>query len=114
MTSVDELTPEDAFEFGLQGVGDNKLVVTGLVNLAIDGGYTGDAYTFAGPPDTVASPIQLGFKKGDKLKLEGPVGGESNDGRELTLVDPATIEVFEELVTPDVTLYTFQAIRRRA
>jgi hypothetical protein len=89
----------------------NKLVVTGASALAISGAYTGAPYVMNGPA-AISPPAQLGFKPGDKLKLQGAVGTEPNHGRELTLSDPATITVFETLVFPDANEYEFTVYRR--
>lgn len=113
-SSVEDLVPMESSSCGMSGNPSvsNKLTVTSSSSLAIVGGYAGLSYTFAGPADISSVPKQLGFKKGDKLKLKGPAGTESNHGREVTFEDPASISVMEVLVTPDATEYEFTALRR--
>ena len=91
--------------------GNNLRVLTDA-NLEIDPAFIGDPYTFEGPADNASSPKKLGFKKGDKIQLIGPVGGEPHDGKILTFRDPATISVYEDLDPSDTTLYQFRAFRR--
>lgn len=112
--NVDELEPAESSIVGMVSnpAVNNKLSVQTSSNLELSGTYTGPAYTLAGPADTSSSPVKLGFKKGDKIRLKGPVGGELNDGKELTLEDPATFTVMETLATPDATLYDFTVLRR--
>lgn len=117
---LDDLSPIDLAQVAL--VGDdlivngllNRLTVVSATNLAIDPAYTGTLYTFAGPPNPLSSPVQLGFNPGDKILLtqaDGqPVG--PNDGREFTLLDPNLLTVLETLVSPDSTSYKFYATRK--
>lgn len=91
---------------------NNKLAIAGASSLTISLSYTGTPYTLEGPASVSASPVQLGFKRGDKLKLKGAAGTEPNHGRELTLSDPATIAVFETLSLPDANEYEYTVFRR--
>ena len=111
---ITELRPQEATAIGFAGdpAVSNKLRALGVANLETVPGYSGAAYTFEGPPDPGASPIQLGFRKGDKIRLRGPVGGEPNDAREVTLLNPATKAILEPLILPDTTEYEFTVLRR--
>jgi hypothetical protein len=97
---------EPAFS-GDAGV-NNELGVLGANQLGINGAYSGTAYTFAGPADPGAAPVQLGFEYGDLIRLSG---GGVNDGAELTINDPSTLTVLETLTTPDATYYSFDVRR---
>jgi hypothetical protein len=110
----EDLSPAEAVEVGMVGdpAQSNKLAIASASSLSISGSYSGTAYTLAGPADTGASPVQLGFKQGDKLRLRGSVGTELNHGRELTLVNPAAITVFETLAFPDSDEYEYTVLRR--
>jgi hypothetical protein len=90
----------------------NRLVVLSSSNFAISPSYSGPAFTLMGPANTGVSPVQLGFKRGDKIRLKGATGTEPNHGRELTLADPYGISVFETLVFPDVNEYDYTVFRR--
>jgi len=113
--AADGLAPSGSMTVGMIGNPSvtNKLAITSSSTLAISGSYSGAAYTLSGPADTGATPVQLGFKQGDRLKLRGAVGTEPNHGKELTLDDPSVISVFETLVSPDVNEYEFTVFRRR-
>lgn len=114
--TIEELVPAEAVDIAL--VGDdsinNRLGVLGTNQLGLDGSYSGSAYVFEGPPSI--SPVQLGVEAGDKIRLSQasgqPVG--SNSDRELTVVDPTTLTVFEDLVTPDTVYYKFEVLKRRS
>ena len=112
-----EMSPRELFECSLKGNGvlGNYLVVVSSSQLAVDVGYIGPSYTFAGPASSVAVPKQLGFEKGDLIILEGTLGTEANHGKELVLIDPATITVLgTPLVNDSPVTYKFRAMKRRA
>ena len=112
--SQPEFLPLEGYEVGFRGDPsvNNTVTVSGPGTLARSGSYSGADYTLAGPPDTGASPVQLGFEPWDKIRLIGPSGGEPNDGMEYTLLDPAAWTVRETMVTPDATVYEFVVFRR--
>lgn len=112
--SLSDLRPMEVYEVGFRGDSsvDNTVTVTGANTLARSGSYSGTDYTLAGPPDTGATPVQLGFEPWDKIRLIGPSGGEPNDGEVYTLLDPAAWTVRETMVTPDATVYEFVVFRR--
>jgi hypothetical protein len=111
---LESLVPVEALSCGMRGdpAVSNKVTVTGDSSLALLPGYSGVLYSLGGPPDALSSPIRLGFKRGDRLKLIGPTGSEPNHNKELTFDDPSTFSVMETLVTPDATEYEFIALRR--
>lgn len=119
---ISDVTPVGICEFALHGdqTGPclNMLQVTGINQLAVDGAYTpqgtpANPYTLEGPANTGSNPVQLGFKKGDRIRLLATASGSpQNLGAEVTLVDPAALTVFEDLTTPDTAVYEFEVIRR--
>jgi hypothetical protein len=111
---LSELHPKEVCGVGFHGdpVVDNTVSLVDSGTLVRNVGYSGTDYTLAGPPDTGATPVQLGFKPGDKILLIGPSGGEPNDLKEYTLLDPSAWTVLETMSFPDATEYEFVAIRR--
>lgn len=109
---LDELRPLEGFEIGFAGDNsvNNRVRVLSTANLAVVASYSGPAYTPGGPPDPLASPVRLGFKRGDKIKLSNP--GAPNDGKEYTFSDPNSWGVLESIVTPDSYEYEFVILRR--
>jgi len=107
-----ELTPAGVVELSLLGRGVNGtyVQVTGANTLTFAGT---PAYTIAGPPDPLASPIQLGFERGDLVLLTGQVGGESNDGKLVSLDDPAAGTIYDTLTVDSPENYFFSLIKRR-
>jgi hypothetical protein len=112
--SGDALAPLEAHV--VRFIGDvsvtNKLTVVSDASLAIAGGYSGVAYSFGGPADMSGTPYKLGFVRGDKLRLYGPMGIEPNHGRIVTFEDPGSLSIMEALTVPDATEYEFAAFRR--
>ena len=72
--------------------------------------YSGPDYRLGGPADPLSSPIALGFRPGDKIRL---IGGGVNGGRELTLLVPDSFSIREVLATPDGADYAFQVVRKK-
>jgi hypothetical protein len=74
---VSEIRPLEKFEAGLRGdiTVNNTVHVAGPGSLSLSLSYSGPAYSLASPADTGSSPVKLGFKKGDKIRLIGPSGG---------------------------------------
>lgn len=91
----------------------NKLAVAGASTLSISGSYSGVPYVFNGPALVSSPPYQLGFQAGDRIKLKGSVGTEPNHGRDLTILNPAGITIYETLTTPDANEYEFTVYRKR-
>lgn len=119
--NIVELGPRTQFVPAFKGVAsaptNNRLVVVSASQLGVDAAYTpqgtpANPYTLAGPANTSSNPVQLGFNKGDKILLTDPLATGPNHLREFTLVNPATIGVFETVTTPDATSYEFQVFRR--
>ncbi len=110
---LEDLAPNDRLEIG--GLSDlatnNRVQVLDPATLKRDPTYSGPDYVLGGPPDDSASPKQLGYKVGEQLRLIGPVGGETHDGRILTLADPNSWSVYEVLDPSDTTWYQFQLVR---
>lgn len=108
-----DLSPNDRLEVGsLSDLGvNNRVQVLDSVTLQRDPTYSGPDYVLGGPPDDAASPKQLGYKKGEQLLLIGPSGGETHDGRLLTLFDPNGWVVYETLDPLDTTWYQFRMVR---
>lgn len=106
------LSPSDGMIVAQRGDAsvNNKLVPASASNFSLSGSYSGPAYSLGGPFST--SPVRLGFRRGDRLKLWGPVGNEPNHGREFTLDEPNGFAVVEEVNLPDTTAYEFMAFRR--
>lgn len=118
---ISELAPREQVELCFEGdasaPANNRLVVSGPTQLAVDPAYApqgtpANPYTFSGPANASSNPVQLGFNPGDKIRLTDPGATGANHLREFTLVNPATIEVFETVITPDATSYEFQVFRR--
>jgi hypothetical protein len=106
-----DLFPLDMAEVRVIGdeVKKNRLYAISNSQLQTDPLYTGSSYTLA----------SLGFKAGDRLFLTQAQGFAIglNNLRELTIVDPASMEVFELLQYPDIVggipiAYKFYAIKR--
>lgn len=111
---LDELRPLEGYEVGFRSnpAVNNRVELLGSANFQLVSSYTGPAYTLGGPADPGASPVQLGLKRGDKIRLIGQVGGEPNDGKEYTFFDPSTWAILESAVTPDTNEYDFIILRR--
>jgi hypothetical protein len=110
---LEDLGPRDFIhEIGGRGYNTNRLVISGSANLVVSGSYVGAAYVFNGPADSTASPQQLGYRRGDHIRLIGPSGGEPHDGMLLTFDDPSAISVMEVLDPSDTTEYYFKVFRR--
>jgi hypothetical protein len=120
---LEDLSPSEVAEAVLVGVDtggvNNRLLVVDSSRFQIDPTFAGIStpgrrYTFSGPSDHSADPIQLGFKLGDKIQLKQafgqPIG--PNNNRLFTIYDPATLSVLETITVPDTTLYKFFAIKR--
>jgi hypothetical protein len=100
---------------------NNRLIAVSSSNLQIDPDYTptgGVFYTFQGPADSTADPIQLGLQVGDKIQLEQALGElvGLNSNKIFTIQEivpgaPESILVIEVL-EPDTIPYKFRAIKR--
>ncbi len=119
--NIAELAPRAQFVPAFKGdpsaPTNNRMIVISASQLGVDPAYTpqgspANPYTLAGPANPSSNPVQLGFKKGDKILLTDPAATGANHLREFTLVNPATIGVFETVTTPDATSYEFQVFRR--
>lgn len=110
---IEDLTPGDRLEVGcLSDLSvNNRVGILDSATLKRDPMYSGPDYVLGGPPDDSASPKQLGIKAGEQLVLTGPSGGETHDGRRLTLQDPNSWSVYEVLDPADTTWYQFRVIR---
>lgn len=108
------LAPKSFATVGMTGAlsVSNRLAVASASTLVVSGSYSGVPYVLNGPAFVGTPPYQLGFKRGDRLKLVGATGTEPNHGRELSLLDPATITILESLVFPDANEYEFTVSRR--
>lgn len=110
-----EGSPSDLVSVGAKGDPsvNNLMVVNGANDLGLSPSYSGPDYLFSGPVDVSSSPLKLGFKKGDKVRL---TGAGANGGLEFTIGSfgavPGTLSVVEDLTTPDATEYQFSVIRR--
>lgn len=93
-------SPLEAFQTRLASVGaSNKLTYLNANQFQPSVGAP--SYSFGGPPN--ASPLQLGFRKGDQLQVYG--SGPDNN-KVFTFTDPSTNTVLET-ITPTVENYTF-------
>jgi hypothetical protein len=107
-----ELTPVGVVELALKGRGTNGTYVrvTGANTLTFAGT---PAYVISGPADETASPLQLGFEKGDLVRLIGQVGTEANHGVLVSLDDPSTGAIYDTLTVDSPEDYYFDLIKRR-
>lgn len=108
------LAPKVFTTIGLTGAlsANNRLYPASSTTLALSGSYAGVPYVMNGPAFVGSVPFQLGLKPGDRVKLTGALGTELNHGRDLTIMDPATLTVLEALAFPDPDEYEFTAYRR--
>jgi len=116
MGAVENLGPQEAVVLVVKGdpTVNNTLQVDTDSNLKLHPSYSGVAYDLGGPSgaDITTSPIMLGFRKGDRIKLSGSVGTEPNPNKEFTLDHPSRFSIMETLSTPDANTYNFTVFRR--
>jgi hypothetical protein len=98
-------SPLEAFVIGLEGLGVNNTIKYLNAN-QFQFGAGAPSYSFGGPPN--ASPLRLGFEKGDQLLVNGP---PPNGGKWFTFVDPSTLTVMETIGS-SASDYYFQAVRK--
>jgi hypothetical protein len=88
----------------VSGSGSNQITYLNANQFQLSVGAP--SYSFGGPP--TASPLKLGFKKGDQLLVSGT--GPDN-GKTFTFTDPDTLTVLET-VSSTLDDYDFVALRR--
>lgn len=103
--SPGEVGPGELMEPALKSI-THTMTPAGQFQLTIS--PSGD-FELGGPADEETVP-KLGFKRGDKIRLSNT--GEANHGREFTIFNPDTVEVFEQITLPDSASYDFELIRR--
>jgi len=102
-------SPLETFVVGLEGAGANN-TITYLNANQFQFTAGAPSYSFGGPPN--ASPLRLGFERGDQVLLTGTTGSPGPDeGKWFTFTDPSTLTV-KEVVTPTSEDYTFLAVRK--